>query len=90
VAHGDGVLWVRANSDTNQGVYETSPDGRTLSHRQIPLVPAKMARGCHAATWHVGFLWVTANRTRAILRIDPKTWIVAYLIPFGLPEGLKA
>ncbi|WP_457337323.1 hypothetical protein [Rhizobacter sp. P5_C2] len=88
VAYGDGVLWVCANSETNHGVYETSLDGRTLSHRQIPLGPAEMAGGCHGATWHDGFLWVTANRPRAILRIDPKTWTVAYLIPFGLPEGL--
>lgn len=88
VAYGNGVLWACANSDTNQGVYETSLDGRTLSHRQIPLGPAQLAGGCHGATWHDGFLWVTANRPRAILRIDPKTWTVAYLIPFGLPDGL--
>jgi len=88
VAYGDGVLWVCANSEDNQGVYETSLDGRTLSHRQIPLGPPQMAGGCHGATWHDGFLWVTANRPRAILRIDPKTWTVSYLIPFGLPEGL--
>lgn len=64
VAYGDGVLWVCANSGTNQGVYGTSLDGHTLSHRQIPLDPAELAGGCHGATWHDGFLWVTANRPR--------------------------
>jgi hypothetical protein len=88
VAYGNGMLWVCANGETNQGIYQTDLNSRTISHRQIPLGPPDRGGGCHGATWYDGHLWVTANRARAILKIDPKHWTVDYLIPFALPDGL--
>ncbi len=88
VAFGDGKLWICADDVDTPGVFVTALDGSSLEHRQIPLGPLQKAGGCHGATWHDGHLWVTANRPRAILKIDPRSWTVDYLIPFGLPEGL--
>jgi len=88
VAYGDGVLWVCANDEVNEGIYETGLDSRMIRHRPIPLGPANRGGGCHGATWNEGHLWVTANRPQAILKIDPNRWTVDYLIPFALPEGL--
>ncbi len=88
VAFGDGKLWICADDTDNPGVFVTAPDGRSIEQRQIPLGPASKAGGCHGATWSDGHLWVTANRPRAILKIDPAAWTVDYLIPFGLPVGL--
>ena len=31
--------------------------------------------------WHDGKLWIVANRLRAILRVDPKTWEPEFIIP---------
>jgi hypothetical protein len=37
--------------------------------------------GCHGLMWHEGKLWIVANRLRAILRVDPKTWEPEFIIP---------
>jgi streptogramin lyase len=56
-------------------------NGRTVSHRQIPLGPADNGGGCHGLMWHDGKLWIVANRIKAILRVDPKTWTPEFIIP---------
>ena len=88
VAFGDKKLWVCANAEENQGVYLTDLASRTLEHRDIPLSSPHQGGGCHGATWFDGYLWLTANREQAILRIDPKQWKVDFVIPFQLPQGI--
>jgi len=88
VAFGNGKLWVCANAEDNEGVYITDLASGTLEHRDIPLSSPHHGGGCHGATWFDGYLWVTANREQAILRIDPKHWTVDFVIPFQLPQGI--
>jgi hypothetical protein len=88
VVVGNGSLWICANNETNEGIYQTDLQGRTISHRQIPLGPSDRGGGSHGATWHDEHLWASSNRERAILRIDPHSWTVDFVIPFALPEGL--
>ena len=78
---GNGHVWMGANGGP-EGIYEVDMNGNTVSHRQIPLGPANNGGGCHGLMWHEGKLWIVANRLRAILRVDPKTWTPEFMIPF--------
>lgn len=77
-AVGNGHLWMGANGGPN-GILEVDMNGKTLTHRQIPLGGG----GCHGLTWKNGKLWIVANRLRGILRVDPKTWTPEFMIPFN-------
>jgi len=80
MAYGDGHIWMGANGG-EEGIYETDMNSKTVSHRQIPLGPADNGGGCHGLMWHEGKLWIVANRIKAILRVDPKTWAPEFIIP---------
>ena len=77
-AVGNGHLWMGANGGPN-GIYEVDMNGKTLTHRPIPLGGG----GCHGLTWKNGKLWIVSNRLRGILRVDPKSWTPEFMIPFG-------
>jgi streptogramin lyase len=79
MAFGDGHLWMGANGGP-QGIFETDLDGKTVSHRQIPLGFAN-GGGCHGVAFHKGKLYIAALRLRGILRVDPKSWTPEVLIP---------
>ena len=81
-AVGNGHLWMGANGGP-QGIYEVDMNGKTVSHRQIPLGPKDNGSGCHGLTWANGKLWIVSNRLRGILRVDPKTWVPEFMIPFS-------
>ncbi len=80
MAFGNGHLWMGANGGPN-GIIETDLDGRTVSHRQIPLGPADNGGGCHGVSYYQGKLYIVALRLRGILRVDPVTWSPEFLIP---------
>ncbi len=80
MAYGNGHIWMGANGGP-EGVYETDMNSKTVSHRQIPLGPADNGGGCHGLMFHEGKLWIVANRLKAILRVDPRTWAPEFIIP---------
>jgi hypothetical protein len=80
LAFGNGHVWMGANGGP-EGVYEVDMNGRTVSHRQIPLGPADNGGGCHGLMFHGGKLWIVANRIKGILRVDPKTFAPEFMIP---------
>ncbi len=80
LAFGNGHVWMGANGGP-EGVYEVDMNGRTVSHRQIPLGPADNGGGCHGLMFHNGKLWIVANRIKGILRVDPKTFAPEFMIP---------
>ena len=80
LAYGNGHVWMGANGGP-EGIYETDINSKTVSHRQIPLGPADNGGGCHGLMWHDGKLWIVANRIKAILRVDPKSWTPEFMIP---------
>jgi len=80
LAFGNGHVWMGANGGP-EGVYEVDMNGRTVSHRQIPLGPADNGGGCHGLMFHDGKLWIVANRIKGILRVDPKTFAPEFMIP---------
>ena len=80
MAYGDGYIWMGANGGP-EGIYQTDMNSKTVSHRQIPLGPPDNGGGCHGLMWHEGKLWIVANRLRAILRVDPKSWEPEFIIP---------
>ena len=79
-AVGGGHLWMGANGGP-EGIYEVDMDGRTVTHRQIPLGQPQNGSGCHGLLYKDGKLWIVANRLRGILRVDAKTWNPEFLIP---------
>jgi hypothetical protein len=78
---GGGYLWIAANAEP-EGIFQTSLDGKTVSHRQIPLGPPSNGGGCHGCMYHEGKLYINALRLRGILRVDAKTWQPEFLIPY--------
>lgn len=82
---GGGFLWMGANAPP-QGIFQTDLDGRTVSHRQIPLGPPDNGGGCHGVTWHDGKLYITALRMRGILRVDAANWTPEFFIPCEFPR----
>lgn len=79
---GGGYLWVGANA-APFGIFQMTPDGETVSHRQIPLGGG----GCHGVEWHAGKLWIVSTRLRAIMRVDPDAWQAEFLIPIQAPRS---
>ncbi len=80
LAFGNGHVWMGANGGP-EGVYEVDMNGRTVSHRQIPLGSADNGGGCHGLMFHDGKLWIVANRIKGILRVDPRTFAPEFMIP---------
>ena len=80
LAFGNGHVWMGANGGP-EGVYEVDMNGRTVSHRQIPLGPADNGGGCHGLMFHDGKLRIVANRIKGILRVDPRTFAPEFMIP---------
>ena len=86
MAFGGGFIWSCAN-ETPNGVYQTDLNSKLISHRQIPLGPAKDGGGCHGAMYQDGKLWLACLRLRGILRVDPTTWTPEFLIPYSTPRA---
>jgi len=78
---GGGHLWFGANAAPN-GIFRTDMNGRTISHRQIPLGPADNGGGCHGITYQDGKVYINALRLHGILRVDAETWQPEFLIPY--------
>ncbi len=71
-----------------EGIFQRlTQDSKVVSHRRIPLGPANDGGGCHGVMWHEGKLWIVANRIRAVLRVDPKTWEPEFIIPIHQAPG---
>jgi hypothetical protein len=78
---GAGNLWFGANAAPN-GIVRTDMNGRTISHRQIPLGPPNNGGGCHGVTYQDGKVYINALRLHGILRVDAETWQPEFLIPY--------
>ena len=91
MCYGGGYVWSGANGASEKehptppidGIFQTDENGKEVSHRQIPFGPKDDGGATHGMTWQedVGKIWIDANRLQAMIRIDPKTWEVDYLIP---------
>lgn len=86
MAFGGGYVWSCANEAPN-GVFQTDLNSKQISHRQIPLGPAKDGGGCHGAMYQDGKLWLACLRLKGILRVDPTTWAPEFLIPYSTPRA---
>ena len=96
---GDGYVWSGANGASEiehptppiNGIFQTDMNGKQISHRQIPFGPKDDGGATHGMTWQadVGKIWIDANRLEAIIRIDPKTWEVDYMIPTTHAAGVS-
>jgi hypothetical protein len=84
-AWGGGALWMGAN-DAPYGVFQLDPNGKVLSHRQIPLSLDASGGGCHGLQWQNGKLWIAALRLGGALRVDPVTWVPEVLIRVASEE----
>lgn len=73
---GGGYLWFGANA-APFGIIQMTPEGETVSHRQIPLGGG----GRRGVEWHAGKWWIASTRLRAIMRVDPDTWEPEFLLP---------
>ena len=82
MAVGGGYIWMGANAAPN-GIFQTDMSSKTVSHRQIPLGGG----GCHGVDYVDGKLWIAALRLRGILRVDAKTWVPEFLIPYSVPRA---
>jgi hypothetical protein len=80
MAYGNGCVWMCANTEP-QGIFQTDMNSNLVRHLQIPLGVGKDGGGCHGAQWHNDKLWIVANRLRALMRVDPKTWTPEAMIP---------
>ncbi|MBX7200005.1 MAG: hypothetical protein K1X51_11620 [Rhodospirillaceae bacterium] len=86
MAFGGGYIWSCANEAPN-GVWQTDLNSKLISHRQIPLGPAKDGGGCHGAMYQDGKLYLACLRLRGILRVDPVSWTPEFLIPYSTPRA---
>ena len=77
MAYGAGRIWMVANAPP-YGVFETSLDSKTISHRQVPLGGG----GNHGAKYRDGKLWIVSTRLNGMLCIDEKTWQPEFMIPY--------
>jgi hypothetical protein len=82
IGYGDGCIWMAGNSAQAEGIFQTDLNGKTISHRQIPLGPPENGGGCHGAAFVNGKVYIAALRLRGILRVDAKTWTPEFLIPY--------
>ena len=85
MAYGDGYIWMGANTDKVNGFFQTDMNSKLVAVHQIPLGPKNNGGSTHGAFWKDGKIWIVANRLRAILRVDAKTWEPEYQIPIILP-----
>jgi hypothetical protein len=91
MCYGNGYVWSGANGASVinppdppiNGVFQTDENGKQISHRQIPFGPKNNGGATHGMSWQVegGKIWIASNRMQAMIRIDPATWEVDYLIP---------
>ena len=89
MAYGDGCVWMAANTEP-EGFFETDMNSNLVRHLQIPMGTGDNGGGSHGAQWHNGKLWIVANRLRALMRVDPKTWTPDFMIPiYTTPELLR-
>ena len=87
--YGGGFLWSGANGISIRnhpdppvnGIFQTDLNGKQISWRQIPFGPKDDGGSCHGMAWDGSKLWAYANRLEALIRIDPKSWQVDWLIP---------
>jgi hypothetical protein len=87
IGYGDGYIWMAGNSAAAEGIFQTDLNGKTISHRQIPLGPPENGGGCHGAAYVNGKVYIAALRLRGILRVDAKTWQPEFLIPYSAPRA---
>jgi hypothetical protein len=84
IGYGDGYVWMCANSGQAEGIFQTDMNGKTVSHRQIPLGLPDNGGGCHGAAYVNGKMYIAALRLKGILRVDVKTWTPEFLIPYSV------
>ncbi len=97
MCYGDGYVWSGANGASVinhptppiNGIFQTDMNGKQISHRQIPFGPKDDGGATHGMAWQAdaGKIWIDANRLQAMIRIDPKTWEVDYIIPTARIPG---
>jgi len=96
---GNGYVWSGANGASEiehptppiDGVFQTDMNGKQISHRQIPFGPKDDGGATHGMSWQhdAGKIWIDSNRTQTIMRIDPTTWQVEYMIPTTHLPGIS-
>jgi hypothetical protein len=97
---GGGYIWSGANGISIRnhpnppvnGIFQTGMDGKQVSWRQIPFGPKDDGGSCHGMAWEAmpgsgGKLWIYANRLESLVRIDPKSWQVDWMIPVTREVG---
>lgn len=87
IAHGDGCVWMAANSSAAEGIFQIDMTGREITHRQIPLGQPDNGGGCHGIEYVDGKIFIAALRLRGILRVDAKTWQPEFMIPYSVPRA---
>jgi hypothetical protein len=87
IGWGDGCVWMAGNRGGAEGIFQTDLNGKTVSHRQIPLGPPDNGGGCHGAAYVDGKVYIAALRLRGILRVDAKTWQPELLIPYSVQRA---
>jgi hypothetical protein len=88
---GGGYLWSGANGISIKnhpnppvnGIFQTDMNSKQISWRQIPFGPKDDGGASHGLAWENGKLWVHSNRLASIIRIDPKSWQVDWMIPIA-------
>jgi len=96
---GGGYIWSGANGISEMehptppinGIFQTDMNGKQISHRQIPFGPKDDGGATHGMAWQADAekIWIDSNRLEALIRIDPKTWVVDYMFPTTRTPGLS-
>ena len=88
MAFGDGCVWSGSVGESikghgavpTEGIFQTDMNGKQISHRQIPFGPSNNGGACHGLAWQDGKLWIDSNRLGFLVKMNPKTWTVEYMI----------
>jgi hypothetical protein len=80
---GGGFIWMGANSNGHNGIFQTDLNSKTVTRREIPLGGG----GTHGVLYQDGKLWIAALRLRGILKVDAKTWEPEFMIPYAVPRA---
>ena len=91
VVEGNGSLWIAADDDAPKaGIYKVDlASGKQTAHLQVPLSPGGISGHLHGLQWQDGKLWVSNDRMKSLMRIDPMTWTPELEIPMFTPPGMS-
>lgn len=98
LAVGDGYIWsgcegaaqINHPNPPIDGIFQIDMDGNQISRRQIPFGSPEDGGSTHGMAWENGKLWIAADRMGCLMRIDPHSWQVDYMIAEGHIPGLAS